>query len=170
MRTMLPSILTIAAILVLSTGSVAVEQENRELDVTATGAAESRETGEAFDLDVDVSGDVVVTSSGAGVDRAAYTLGPAVTATITVDGTSYAIEANIAGEGVSLAQTGVNADAWRLSAQGTTFGEGAQFRGSLTLLGTDEGYTVSGDGVLTVHSGEDTADYDLTYTGEGTFE
>lgn len=169
MKTLLPSILTIAALLVLSTGSVAVEQEERELEVGAIGVAESRATGETYDLDVDISGRVVVTSSGEGVDRTAYTLGPAVTVTITIDETSYEIAANVAGEGVSLVQTGVSADAWRFSAQGTTLGEGAQFRGSLTLLGTDEGYTVSGDGVLTVTAGADTTNHGLTYTGEGTF-
>lgn len=159
----------VVALVALAVTGAAATQETRTLDLDASGVAESRATGEVFDLDVTIEGDVVVTSSGEGVDRAAYTLGPAVTLTISVDGTAYEVQAQVGGEGVSLVQTGVTADGWRLSAQGSTFGEGAQFRGSLILLGAEDGYTVSGDGVLTVQDGATAVSYGLSYTGAGTF-
>lgn len=156
--------------LILATPTLAFEQESRTLDVEADGVAEHRETGDQLTVELDLEGDVTVTSSGEGVDRTAFTSGPTVTITVTLDETSYDIPVTIGGEGVSLVQTGVTADGWRLSAQGSTFGDDAQFRGELTLIGNDDGYAVSGDGVLTVTDGDATANYGLNYAGQGTFE
>lgn len=154
-------------------------QEERHLDADTDGVARETSTNDTFDAEVNVTGDVTVTESEEGVDRTAFTDGLTATANVTVDGTTYSIPVAIVGEGVSLVQTGVTADGWRLHVQGTqtadedTRGQPtlAQFAGNLTLTGGQDGqYVAQGDGILTVFDGEDATTYDLAYAGTATFE
>lgn len=154
-------------------------QEERHLDADTDGVARETSTNDTFEAEVNVTGDVIITESEEGVDRTAFTDGLTATANVTIDGTTYEIPVGVVGEGVSLVQTGVSADAWRLHVEGTQTADEdtrdqptlAQFSGNLTLTGGQDGeYVAEGEGILTVFEGEDATTYDLAYTGSATFE
>lgn len=154
-------------------------QEERHLDADTDGVARDTSTNDTFQAEVNVTGDVTVTESEEGADRTAFTDGLTATANVTIDGTTYEIPVAVVGEGVSMVQTGVTADGWRLHVQGTqtadedTRGQPAlaQFSGNLTLTGGQDGeYVAQGAGILTVVDGDDVTTYELGYTGSATFE
>lgn len=134
----------------------------------ADGTAEDTRTGMASMLELSIDGQVTVTETDQGVDRTAFGHPGSLEAVISVGDDEYRIPASLGGEGTSLVQTGVSSDAWRLSVQGTDQGA-AQFRGNLTLIGTDDGYALTGEGVLNVPDDAETTTYQLTYAGEAEF-
>lgn len=171
MRANIVSLLAVlTALLLFSAPILANSQETRTLDAEADGLATDRASSTVLDASLELSGDVTVSTSDFGVDRTAYTAGPAVTLILTIDEIEYTIPLTLAGDGVSLVQIGAEPDAWRLSAQGSTIGQGGQFRGAFNLVGTDEGYALTGDGVFTLTDGASTASYALDYSGSATFE
>lgn len=103
-------------------------QETRDLDAQTDGTAANTQTGETFDALVNVTGTVTIQDSDEGVDRAAFTQGQTATANVTVNGTVYTIPVGIVGEGTSLVQTGVSADAWRLHVQGVQLPDSGEDR------------------------------------------
>lgn len=103
-------------------------QETRDLDAETDGTAADTQTGETFDALVNVTGTVTIQDTDEGVDRAAFTQGQTATANVTVNGTLYTVPVSIVGEGTSLVQTGVSADAWRLHAQGVQLPDSGEDR------------------------------------------
>lgn len=170
MRAYILSILAVlTALLLVSAPILANSQEIRSFNAEADGLATDRASGTVLEASLGLSGDVTVTTSDFGVDRTAYTAGPAVSLILTIDEIEYTIPLTFTGEGVSLVQIGAEADAWRLSGQGSTTGQGGQFRGAFNLVGTDDGYALTGDGVFTLTDGASTASYALDYSGSATF-
>lgn len=170
-----------AVTLVFSVMGTATAQEDpnaevRHLDLDASGEAEDVDSGDTFDAEVNVTGNVTVRESGEGVDETAQTDGPTVDAEITVGDTTYTIPVSVVGEGTSFEQAGIfDGQAWRLHIQGEDFssgrdGSGASFSGNVTLVGNDGDFVAFGEGTLTVRDQSDTTTYDLEYTGTATFE
>jgi hypothetical protein len=143
-------------------------QSRWTLDADADGMAEDTRTGMVSMLELEIDGSVIVTDTDQGADRTAFGTPASLEVVVTVGDDEYRIPATLGGEGTSLVQTGVSSDAWRLSVQGTDRGA-AQFRGSLILIGAEDGYALSGEGVLNVPGQADTTTYQLEYAGSAEF-
>jgi hypothetical protein len=167
---------TLLATILIAAGAIAQPHNNQTLDADLGGSATERRTGNTHALTLNLTGDVVVNDPEQGPARTAFSPRPDLEATVIIEGVGeWTIPVRVNGEGVSLIQTGVSSDAWRLRFQGISLptpgpdGERAQLRGNLTLIGDDNGYLTSGTGVLTMSSRPMATNYALSFQGTAEF-